>query len=452
MGAIEQAYVDAHPGSERLYKRAAKVLPSGVTHDSRFMRPFPIYATRAAGPRKWDVDGREYVDFVMGHGALLLGHSFPSVTEAAMTQLPLGTHYGASQEREIEWAEEVVRLVPSAEVVRFTSSGTEATLMALRLARAHTGKQVIVKFDRHFHGWHDYVAASSKYSGAMPAGVPQGTLNSVVVLPVSEAALRETLAGRDDIAAVIVESAGASSGTLPLPEGFLQAIRSLTRDRGIVMIMDEVVTGFRWAPGGVQEIEEVTPDLTTLAKILAGGLPGGAVAGRREVMERLQFPAPGTKSEKVGHPGTFNANPLSAAAGVACLREIGDGSHQRRASENAAQLRAGMNGVLCELGVPGVVYGQSSEFRILLTGAVPEAADYHPRSLGWDLMEAGNPSERSRLLHLAMANRGVHLFGDGGMTSSVHTSDDLGEALAAWRGSLLALRDDGALQVLAGRE
>ena len=445
MATIEQAYIEAHPGSVQLYERAARVLPSGVTHDSRFMRPFPLYAARAAGSRKWDVDGREYVDFVMGHGALLLGHNFPSVLEAAITQLPLGTHYGASQEHEIEWAEEVARLVPSAEAVRFTSSGTEATLMALRLARAHTGKPVIVKFDRHFHGWHDYVAASSKYAGAVPAGVPQSTLDSVIVLPVSEQALRETLSNRDDIAAVIVESAGASSGTLPLPDGLLQAIRSLTRDHGVVMIMDEVVTGFRWAPGGVQEVEGVTPDLTTLAKILAGGLPGGAVAGCRDVMERLQFPAPGSKATKVGHPGTFNANPLSAAAGVACLREIADGTHQKRANENAAQLRAGMNGVLCELGLPGVVYGQSSEFRILLTGAVPEAADYHPRSLSWDLMEAGNPSERSRLLHLAMANRGAHLFGDGGMTSSVHTGDDLSMSLHAWRGSLVALRDEGAL-------
>ncbi|MEP6871069.1 MAG: aminotransferase class III-fold pyridoxal phosphate-dependent enzyme [Anaerolineaceae bacterium] len=445
MATIEQAYVETHRKSAQLYERAVKVLPSGVTHDSRFVRPFPLYAARAAGSRKWDIDGREYVDFVMGHGALLLGHNFPSVLEAAMVQLPLGTHYGASQEREIEWAEEVVRLVPSAEVVRFTSSGTEATLMALRLARAHTGKPVIVKFDRHFHGWHDYVAANSKYAGAVPAGVPQSTMESVIVLPVSEQAVRETLSSRVDIAAVIIESAGASSGTLPLPDGFLQAIRSLTSEHGVVMIMDEVVTGFRWAPGGVQAVEGVTPDLTTLAKILAGGLPGGAVVGGSSVMERLQFPAPGTNAAKVGHPGTFNANPLSAAAGVACLREIADGNHQKRANENAAQLRAGMNGVLCELGLPGVVYGQSSEFRILLTGTVPEAADYHPRNLAWDLMEAGNPSERSRLLHLAMANRGTHLFGDGGMTSSVHTGEDLDIALDAWRGSLVALRDEGAL-------
>ncbi|MBA4179059.1 MAG: aspartate aminotransferase family protein [Anaerolinea sp.] len=445
MGAIEQEYIEKHAGSARLYERAGKVLPSGVTHDSRFMRPFPLYARRAAGSRKWDVDGNEHVDYVVGHGALLLGHSFPGVTEAAMAQLPLGTHYGASQEKEVEWAEEVVRLVPSAEVVRFTSSGTEATLMALRLARTYSGKPAILKFDRHFHGWHDYVAASSKYGGVAPAGVPQGTLESVVIAPVALDAVREVLDRRDDVGAIIVEAAGASSGTLPVPRGFLRELRALTTERGIVMIMDEVVTGFRWAPGGVQELEGVTPDLTTLAKVLAGGLPGGAVAGKREVMEHLQFPPPGSKAEKVGHPGTFNANPLSAAAGVACLREIADGEHQKRASAHAAQLRAGMNGVLCELGVPGVVYGQSSEFRILLTGTVPEAADYDPRNLSWDLLAAGNPSERSRLLHLAMASRGVHLFGDGGMASSVHTDEDLAVALEAWRGSIVALRDEAVL-------
>ncbi len=443
---IEQRYVDRNPGSMKLYERASKVLPSGVTHDSRFMRPFPLYAERAAGSRKWDVDGHELVDYVGGHGALLLGHGYPSVTEAAQAQLAKGTHYGASQEKEIEWAEEVIRLVPSAEVVRFTSSGTEATLMALRLARTYTGKPGVIKFDRHFHGWHDYVVANSKYSAGAPAGVPQGTLDSVSVLDLDMEQVRETVARRGDVGAIIIESAGASSGQIPVPRGFLQDLQSYCRAQGIVFIMDEVVTGFRWAPGGVQEVEGVRPDLTTLAKILAGGFPGGAVAGRREVMEHLRFPDPGTKAEKVGHPGTFNANPLSAAAGVACLREIADGRHQKRAAELAAQLRAGMNGVLCELEIPGFVYGQSSEFKVLLAGTqVPEAQDYDPRDLPWQLMADGMPGERSRLLQLAMANHGAHLFGAAGMTSAVHTEDDIALTVEGWRESLLELRDDGAL-------
>ncbi len=444
--SIEQTYIERNPRSAKLYERASKVLPSGVTHDSRFMRPFPLYAERAAGARKWDVDGHELIDYVMGHGALLLGHNFPSVTEAAQAQLLKGTHYGASQEKEIEWAEEVIRIVPSAEVVRFTSSGTEATLMALRLARTFTGKHGAIKFDRHFHGWHDYVVANSKYSSGVPAGVPQATLDSVSVLNLDMDEVRQNVAERGDIGAIIVEAAGASSGQLPVQRGFLQELQLFCRAEGIVFIMDEVVTGFRWAPGGVQELEGLKPDLTTLAKILAGGLPGGAVAGRREVMEHLRFPDPGTKAAKVGHPGTFNANPLSAAAGVACLREAASGEHQKRANALAAQLRAGMNGVLCELGIPGFIYGQSSEFKILVAGTkVPEAQDYDPRDLPWQVLADGMPGERSRLLQLGMANRGMHLFGAAGMTSSVHTAEDISRTIGAWRDSLFELREEGGI-------
>lgn len=442
--SIEEQYVASHPGSAKLYERAAKVLPSGVTHDSRFLRPFPPYAARAAGARKWDVDGHEYIDYVMGHGALLLGHSHPVVLEAASAQLALGTHYGASHELEIAWAEHVVRLVPSAELVRFTSSGTEATLMALRLARAYTGKPGIMKFERHFHGWHDYVAASSKYAGAAPAGVPEATMSTVAVVPPGMLAVRETLDAREDIGAVIVESAGAGSGTVPIPHGFLQELRALTRQRDVLMIMDEVVTGFRWAPGGVQELESVAPDITTLAKILAGGFPGGAVAGRREILDQLAFLAPGATGEKVGHPGTFNANPLSAAAGVACLAEIGDGSHQARASALAARLRAGMNGELCRLGIPGYVYGQSSEFRVVLAGtSVPEATDYDPHDLPLKLLEDGMPAERQRQMTMALLNRGIHFFGNGGMTSSVHTEADIDQTIEAWSATLVEMSAEG---------
>lgn len=443
---IEEQYVAKHPGSATLYERAKAVLPSGVTHDNRYMRPFPLYAKGAAGSRKTDVDDNEYIDYVMGHGALLLGHNYPSVTDAAMAQLARGTHYGASHETEIEWAEEVVRLVPSAEVVRFTSSGTEATLMALRLSRAFTGKPALIKFERHFHGWHDYVAASSKYAGAAPAGVPQATMDTVVVLPPELEAVQETVAARGDIGAIIVEPAGAGSGTVPVPAGFLWQLQEFSRANGIVFIMDEVVTGFRWAPGGIQEVEGLKPDLTTLAKILAGGFPGGAVAGRREIMERLEFPPPGTKAAKIGHPGTFNANPLSSAAGVACLREIADGRHQQRARDVAAQIRAGMNSVLCRKGIPGAVYGQSSEFRIVLAGTtVPEATDIDPHDLPIQLLMDGMPEQRLRLMQLAMANGGVHLFGNGGLASSVHTEADIAQTLSAWDDSIDALNSEGAL-------
>lgn len=443
---IEQDFVDNHPGSAALHSRASNVLPSGVTHDSRFLRPFPVYIDHAAGAKKWDVDGRQYIDYVVGHGALLLGQNHPVVMEAASAQLARGTHYGGSHELEIAWAEEVVRLVPSAELVRFTSSGTEATLMALRLARAFTGKSGIIKFHKHFHGWHDYVVANSKYGDQSPPGVPQSTLDSVAVLPLDIGMVGAVVEERGDIGAVIIESAGASSGQLPVPRGFLPALQAFCNERGIVFIMDEVVTGFRWSPGGVQEVEHVTPDLTTLAKILAGGFPGGAVAGRRDIMQRLAFPDVGAKGQKIGHPGTFNGNPLSAAAGVACLREIADGGHQQRAAALAAQLRAGMNGVLCHRGVQGVIYGQSSAFRVLIGGpTVPEEADYDPRDLDWDVLAAGGNPERERLMQLALLNRGVQLFGTGGMLSSVHTDDDIAHSVEAFDGAIVAMQAEGAL-------
>jgi glutamate-1-semialdehyde 2,1-aminomutase len=443
---IEQRFIKRHPASEALYSRASSVLPSGVTHDARYQRPFPVYIDRAAGPRKWDVDGHELIDYVMGHGSLLLGHNHPVVTEAAARQLQRGTHYGGSHEAEIAWAEEVIRLVPSAEMVRFTSSGTEATLMALRLARATTGLPGVLKFDRHFHGWHDYVISSSKYDAKAPAGVPQTTLDSVVVIAPEMHLVRETLAARPDIGTVIVEASGASMGTIPLPPGFLRELREVTQARGLAMVMDEVVTGFRWSPGGVQQLEGVTPDLTALAKILAGGLPGGAVAGRRDIMERLEFPTGERKVDKVGHPGTFNANPLSAIAGVAALREIADGSHQAQASEITRRIQAGMNGALRERGIPGYAYGQASTFRFVLGGEeIPEARAYGPNEIDLALLQRGNASEIQRLVNLAMVTRGVHFFGNGGIVSSVHREAEVAATIDAWGATLDELRAEGLL-------
>jgi glutamate-1-semialdehyde 2,1-aminomutase len=211
--------------------------------------------------------------------------------------------------------------------------------------------------------------------------------------------------------------------------------------------MDEVVTGFRWAPGGVQEVEGVTPDLTALAKILAGGFPGGAVAGSRDYMERLSFSPPGeSRPEKVGHPGTFNANPLSAAAGVACLREIAGGQHQHSASAQARKLRLGMNECLSRLGVAGVVTGEASMGRYRLGGdSPPEPRDYHARELS-PARRAHRPRpDTFQLVQLALLNRGVFFFGDTIIVSSVHSDDDIGRTLDAWEASLKAARAEGLL-------
>ncbi|HEY8597929.1 MAG TPA: aminotransferase class III-fold pyridoxal phosphate-dependent enzyme, partial [Thermomicrobiales bacterium] len=268
-GQIDTLRAERMAGSAALHARARNVFPDGVTHDGRYMEPFAIYCTHAQGPRKWDVDGNEFIDYFGGHGALLLGHSHPAIVEALARQAARGTHLGASHEAEVRWGELVQELVPSARggLVKFTSSGTEATMLALRLARAHTGKEVIVKANGAFHGWHDYatMAMVPPYNEPNSAGIPHGVQESVAHVPPGDiAALQALLDSRDDIAAVIVIADGAGTE-------YLQAVRDLTTAHGVLLIFDEVVTGFRYAPGGAQEYYGVTPDLTTLAKILAGG-------------------------------------------------------------------------------------------------------------------------------------------------------------------------------------
>ena len=311
---ILQTFEDTHPGSRRLAERAASVFPSGVTHDIRAFEPFPIYAASAQGPRKQDVDGHEYVDYIGGHGALLLGHNRPEVAAAIREALEEGTHFGSSQAREIEWGELVLRMAPCAERVRFTSSGTEATMMALRLARAFSGRNRVIKLADHFHGWHDLAVGQLRASEtqASAAGVPPGFYDDLTIVPPGDiAALEQALAPRD-VAALILEPTGAHWGLHPIGPDYLRAARELTAEAGTLLVMDEVITGFRVAPGGAQERYGVTPDLATYAKILAGGLPGGCVAGREDVISMLEFregDAVWNRRLRVPHQGTYNAQP-----------------------------------------------------------------------------------------------------------------------------------------------
>ena len=308
-------YSDGRPRSARLHAEALKVFPSGVTHDSRQLAPFPLYIVRAEGSRKWDVDGHEYLDFVMGHGALLLGHCRPEVVAAVQAQVGRGTHPGACTELELEWGKRVQAMVPCAERVRFTSSGTEATLMAMRLARAATGKERIAKFNGHFHGWHDYaqIGQAPPFDVPASAGIPKSVGETIVSLdPRDEECITRVLESASDIAALILEPSGASWGTVPLRAGFLQWVRDLTSRLGILLIFDEVITGFRYAPGGAQQHYGATPDLTVLAKILAGGLPGGAVVGRADVMEYLAFKAGDAqwnRYRRIAHPAPSTPTP-----------------------------------------------------------------------------------------------------------------------------------------------
>ena len=282
---IEQRYIDLHPGSLERHARARDIFPDGVTHDGRRMSPFPIYATHGIGPHKWDVDGNRIIDYWTGHGSMILGHSHPEVVAAVASQMAKGTHLSASSDLEIKWGQQVQQLIPSAEKVRFHSSGTEATMMAIRMARAYTGKSKVIKFVEHFHGWSDYLSVGSAGVG----GIPQETKDTMIVLPPNDIGIVEkTLQDNPDVAAIILEPTGAHMGQIPVLPSFLGELRELTERTGVVLIFDEVVTGFRISKGGAQAYYGVTPDMTTMAKILGGGLPGGAVAGKADIINMIQ--------------------------------------------------------------------------------------------------------------------------------------------------------------------
>jgi glutamate-1-semialdehyde 2,1-aminomutase len=446
--SILDAYVRLHPGSARLHEDASRVFPSGVTHDVRYVTPFPIFVERAAGSRKWDVDGNEYVDYVMGHGALFMGHAHPAITAAIVEQVAKGTHYGANHRLELEWGTLVREIVPSAEEVCFTSSGTEATLMAIRLARAYTGRDRILKFDQNFHGWHDAVAGARGAESDNPTstGVPAATSSNTVCVAQGDIRAVEEKLASGDIAAVILEPTGASYGTLPLHPAFLADLREATVRHKTVLIFDEVVTGFRVAPGGAQARYGVTPDLTTLAKILAGGMPGGAVCGKTDILSMLEFRDGRWNAEqRVQHPGTFNANPVSAAAGIAMLQMVRTGEHHVYADELVERLVPAMNDVIDHAGARGCVYGLASYFHITLGHDVPRPANGNVEWPG-DGLPPRTDARVSTALKRGMLNHGVDLMsGSGGFTSGVHSVADIERTAAVFEATLAAMHADGLL-------
>jgi len=449
--SVEEQFRRAHPRSEALFRRAKAAIAGGLTHDIRYLRPFPIYVDRAGGSRKWDVDGHELIDYWVGHGALFLGHANPAVQQAVGNQLGRGTHYGACHELEVRWAEAVLKLMPRAERVRFVGSGTEATLLAIRLARAATGKDKIVKFEGHFHGWHDYAAAAVRppFDRPISAGVPQGVLAGLLICPPNDwDAFVALTFGRDDIAGVILEPGGGSSGTIPTDRGFLARLREFTRAQGMVLIFDEVITGFRFAPGGAQQRYEIYADLTTLAKILAGGLPGGAVVGGAVIMDQLAFrdDSVWNREDRVAHAGTFNANPLSAAAGIATLEQLADGQAQAKADRAGEILRAGIAEVIETLGVDAHVYGESSIVNLFL-GPGRHGLDVgRPDSRLDHRLLMGHPNlEAYHMLRCALILHGVDLPLFHGWISAAHSDEDLEKTIRAFEAALCLVQDEGSL-------
>jgi glutamate-1-semialdehyde 2,1-aminomutase len=446
---LADRYAAAFPGSKARFETAKQLFPTGVTHDTRMMDPFPVYVSHASGAHKWDVDGHKLVDYFVGHGALLLGHSPADVVAAVQDQMAKGTHHGSSHDLEVEWGRLVQKLVPSAERVRFTGSGTEATLMALRLSRLFTGRPKFLKFRGHFHGWHDYVTVSADppYDAPGVPGVPDAVAAlCVAVEPGDLNTVEHALKSDPQVGAVILEPTGGHWGAVPLRGDFLKGLRELCTRFGAVLIFDEVITGFRVAPGGAQEYYQVTPDLTSMAKILAGGLPGGCLAGRADILAYIE-PRPG--KPKMKHPGTYNGNPLSAAAGVAALKRVATGEPCRKANAAARRLRNGLNDLFARRDWPMIAYGDFSMVRIIpgYTGdRPPSATDTDgPIPFGGDVNALDGPKNVKQLhaMRQAMLLNGVDLWGFAGMTSCEHTDDVIDHTVSAVEASVEVLRAEG---------
>jgi len=439
--SILRSYADKTPGSRALHARATALLNNGVTHVGRYLEPHPVYIERAAGSRKWDVDGNEYVDYFGGHGALILGHNHPAVMEAVTAQLPNGVHYGASHALEIEWAELIHELIPSAERVRFLNTGTEATHLALRVVRAFTGRNKIIRFAGHFHGWHDHVCFPPGGAAGIIPGIVEDTL---IVDPNDTARVDELLSTHDDVAAVILEPTGATFGHVPAGGDVLRQLRDITARHGVPLIFDEVISGFRCSPGGAQQFYGVTPDLTTLAKIVAGGYPGAALAGRADILSVLDYRQENGRIEAppVLHQGTYNAGPVSAAAGIATLRHIRDRDVVERANRTAAAIRDELNAAIERRGLGWCAYGLFSDFHIYCGNASPE--DIYAGKVPWRELKGSIRPELVHKIRTGMLLHGVDIIGwPGGVVSAVHTEEDVGRTAAAFEATLAMLQEEG---------
>src|SRR5262245_49244873 len=332
--------------SEELFARAQRSIAGGVNSPVRAFKAVggtPLFIRKAEGSRIWDADGKAYIDYVGSWGPMILGHAHPPVVEAVQRAAARGTSYGAPCAAEVELAARVARLVPSIEKVRFVSSGTEATMSALRLARGFTGRRKILKFAGCYHGHADalLVAAGSGVATlGIPGspGVPEGTVADTLVAPFNDVDAIEAIASSHgaDLAAVIIEPVAGNMGCVAPREGYLEAVRDVTRRVGAVLIFDEVMTGFRLALGGAQELYGITPDLTCLGKIMGGGLPVAAYGGRADIMDQVAPVGP------VYQAGTLSGNPLAMAAGCAALDALRGAALYERLEALSIRLQVGL--------------------------------------------------------------------------------------------------------------
>lgn len=435
-------YPDAMPESHRLFERARKVMPGGNTRTTVFVEPFPIYAARGEGCRVWDVDGNAYYDCINNFTAMIHGYGHPEVTAAVIDQMPHGTAFGAPTESEIELAELLVGRLPSVEQIRFANSGTEAVMMAIKAARAFTGRPKIVKIEGAYHGSYDFAEVSLDSSpanwGDLPAstpyarGTPRGVLDDVIAVPFNDVeALRAVFAAHGEaIAGVLIDPMPNRAGLIPARKDYLDAMAEVARAAGALVVFDEVIS-FRLGHSGAQGLWDISPDLTALGKIIGGGFPVGAVGGRAEVM--AVFDPTGGKPA-LPHGGTFTANPVTMRAGLAAMKALTPESFARL-DRLGALLRDGIAASLARHGLAGQCVGLGSLFKVHFT-ALP-VTDYRSVYPG--------PAERKKLdaFHKGLLDRGVLSASYGLFALSTPMDEDDGQAI------LSAI--DGTLGEIAAR-
>ena len=422
--------------SEKLFARAQQFIPGGVNSPVRSFRAVqgtPPFIHRGQGSRVWDVDGNEYIDYVCSWGPLALGHAHPAVVEAIQAAAQNGTSFGAPTELEVELAQLICEAFPSVDTVRLVSSGTEACMSAIRLARAHTGRSKIIKFSGNYHGHADGLlvrAGSGAMTHGIPtsAGVPESYAQETLVADYNGLSSVEAWFEQypQDIAGIIVEPVAGNMGVVPPAEGFLEGLRSLTSANGAALIFDEVITGFRLAYGGAQTLFNITPDITCLGKIIGGGLPVGAYGGRREIMEQVAPLGP------MYQAGTLSGNPLAVTAGITTLKELQKPGVYQYMDTLAQRLTEGISRVFAQHEVPSHINRVNSMFTGFFTaGPVDTLAQ----------VEQADIAKYGAYFH-ALLERGVYIAPsqfEAGFVSLAHTQQDIDHTIQVANAALQSL-------------
>ena len=427
------AYRQKTPFSENLFKRAKGVMPGGISHNVHYFPPYPIFVKKAEGSRIWDVDGNEYIDLWMGHFTHILGHHSEVVIDAIERQLKEGIHWGILFEKQVEWAELVQELIPCAEMVRFCCSGTEATMYAVRVARGFTGKKTILKIAGGWHGANSDLSLGIKmpYEKEESLGLLPELKQYAKVIPFNNlsGSLEIIHQNKKNLAGVILEPVIGEGGFIPATTEYLEMLRSETERLGALLIFDEVISGFRVALGGAQERFHITPDLTTLGKITGGGLPVGALVGKREIFEKTSPEEKRNKWERILiGGGTFSSHPLTAAAGLAMLHYLKDQAAEvyPLLEAKGEQVRKGVQESLRREGLDAIATGTGSLFQThfpFQKGVILNS----PQSIH----RFTDLEKRETEFRIRMLTKGVHVMHGGGGLSMAHSDEDIERIIQA---------------------